>query len=568
MDREEFERLNSEEQERVFRKTPLRERGELIFHSHDPLHLVQSLSLEELYLMTREMDLEERSEVMRYATLPQLLFVSDMDCWKKDRIHPKGLVEWLETLLKADEERLLAWLVEMDYEMVVSGFRQLIQVIKTDFEYPSDELLGDEPYFSLDERYYILVEEENLGTVKRTLEILFENHRGRYTAILEGILGELDYELEEEAYQRRAVRLAGRGFPDIEAARQIYRPLSREEFEKFPRKNYLPASFLKTPPDEIRPPHYLTLWSSGRLFLDEVLLFFREEAPEVGEALEEELAWISNKVIACDGIDLASEEKVRQGVDRAKCFLNIGLESLSDCDLLRARGLLKERWLELIFRWGVTQSLELRDQALQIARDYWQCSWRDLLDFLNEPYEPIFRGLFQTVPEYFEGNSQREAGHRNFKDSLEIEKTRRAVLQIEKVHHFLAKEFPKTFPQLQSKRREGEEPISLFSLLGNAWVSFILKGKTSLQALAEKEMLLFLKKGFEPKGGRRILNLSQKQKFLDRFFSREDQDLLRSLWALVFQRLEEELGLLHPSRGVDPRFVSMLYIGERQGFHR
>jgi hypothetical protein len=114
MDREEFVRLNPEEQERIFHHAPFRERGDLLLHSHNPARLAQSLSQEELYLLTREMDLEEQSEILRYASLPQLFFISDIDCWKKDRLHPKSFVQWLETLLEADEERLLAWLVEMD----------------------------------------------------------------------------------------------------------------------------------------------------------------------------------------------------------------------------------------------------------------------------------------------------------------------------------------------------------------------------------------------------------------------------------------------------------------------
>ena len=58
MDREQFESLNSEEQARVFRESPFRDKGELLLHSHEPFALTQSLTPEEFYLMTREMDTE------------------------------------------------------------------------------------------------------------------------------------------------------------------------------------------------------------------------------------------------------------------------------------------------------------------------------------------------------------------------------------------------------------------------------------------------------------------------------------------------------------------------------
>ena len=334
MQPEEFEKLSLEEQEKIFHQTPFREKGELLLHSHNPLRLAGSLSEEELYLVTREVDLEERSEIIRYANLQQLFFISDIDCWKKDRINAPGFMRWLETLEKADEQRLLAWLVEMDYETVVAGLKTVIEVIKPETEYPSDELLGDRPFFTLDERYFILVNEENFETLRRAIELLFENHRGRYAALLEGILGELDDEIEEEAYQKRGLRLADRGFPEPETAYRIYRPLTKKDFEAFPRK---PTGASKEKqfkaPFDLRAPHYLALRSQEKLFLDEVLLLFQKDPPEVTEGFQEELAWLSNKIVACEGIDFASEERVRRGVDRARSIVSLALENLSGRNL-------------------------------------------------------------------------------------------------------------------------------------------------------------------------------------------------------------------------------------------
>ena len=104
IDLNEFESLEPEEQAKVFHQTSFKEKGELLLRSHDPMALARSLSQEELYLVAKEMDLEERSEVIRYASLPQLFFIADIDCWKKDRIDPRSFVNWLETLIQADEK--------------------------------------------------------------------------------------------------------------------------------------------------------------------------------------------------------------------------------------------------------------------------------------------------------------------------------------------------------------------------------------------------------------------------------------------------------------------------------
>jgi hypothetical protein len=68
MDSQEFESLNPDEQAKIFHHSSFKERAELIRHSHDPLALTRSLTHEELYLLTREMDLEDRSEVIRYVS--------------------------------------------------------------------------------------------------------------------------------------------------------------------------------------------------------------------------------------------------------------------------------------------------------------------------------------------------------------------------------------------------------------------------------------------------------------------------------------------------------------------
>ncbi|MBI4114968.1 MAG: hypothetical protein HY447_00155 [Candidatus Omnitrophica bacterium] len=565
MDQEEFEHLSLEEQEQIFHKTSFREKGDLILHSRDPIRLAQSLSQEELYLVTREMDLEERSEILRYASLPQLFFISDIDCWKKDRISAKGFVRWLEVLEEADEQRLLAWLVEMDYETVVSGFRNLIQVIKPETEYPTDEVLGDSPYFTLDERYFILVTEENIEIVRRAIEVLYENHRGRYAAILEGLLGELDYELEEEAYQKRGIRLAERGFPDPETAHHIFRPLSKSEFEKFPRKNgkHFYAEVKDDP--NVRAPHYLTFWSEERLFLDEVLLFMREGPREVLEGIEEELAWLSNKLVSCEGIDFASEEKVRRGVNRARSLLSLGLEILSEKDLSRAREVMSERWLEIIFRWGVTSLIDLREKASKIVETHWKGSYKPFLAFLNPPYEQLFRGLFQIVPEYFDISIQGEPEPlRDFRNLQDLSRTQQAILQIERIHEFLSKEFPYLFHRLNLAARQGEHKVSLFSLLGTIFAHFVIQGKVSIEPLSEKEVLSFLKEGFTEKASQKTLSKELKEKFLSYLSPHQERDSMRPFLALALENMEQELARLDPSYGVDSRFIECLHISEKK----
>ncbi|MDD5217866.1 MAG: DUF6178 family protein [Candidatus Omnitrophica bacterium] len=558
---EEFQNLDAEEQAKVFLKSKLAEKGELLLLSHQPERLAASLSREELYLVTRQVDLEERSAIIRYASLPQLFFIADIECWEKDRMNYGGFARWLETLQKADERKCLAWLVEMDYETVVSGFKGLVRVIKAEREYPSDELLGDKPYFTLDDCYYICGEEDSLDSIKRAFELLIENHRGRYAAVLEGIIDEMDDILEEEALHNREARLLDRGFPDSDSAHRIYRPLSMKEFEAFPRKNLNPA---KTEDEdeksvEQKAPNYLVLWTTDNFFLDEVLLLFKEDPPGVYERIQEEMAWIANKIISCEGIDFSSEERVRHGAERARRFTSIGLEILSGGQLIRAKQWMTERWLENIFRLAATRLLEIRDAAHRIVQSYWEKSSDDFLQFLMSPYEFILRGLLLPVPEQYDSSvSDHPHQLRDFKTLGEVERAQLAVRQFERIHAWLRKQFPNLFRELCAEMKVKPEEIRLSTLLGTLFASFVLRGKIDPAPLSPKELDSFFRKAFELRGKRYYLMAALKEKFLGLFPSRDERELLTPLWGLVFQEMEDELGGIQAGSTPDLRYIQSL----------
>ncbi|HLD50066.1 MAG TPA: DUF6178 family protein [bacterium] len=578
MNFEEFEALKPEEQAKIFHQTPFKERGDLLLRSHHPLSLAQSLSAEELYLLVREVDLEEKSEILRFASLPQLFFISDVDCWKKDRVNPKGFTDWLKALLAADENKCLQWLLEMDYETVVTGLKKVANVMKPDREWAADELLGDIPYFTLDDQYYIFVKEEELESVRRVFELLYENFRGKYFSFLEGMMAELEDELEEQAYHRREIRLSERGFPDFETAHQLYRPMTREEFEVFPLKKGSPPAGDSDAREKNPLPNYPVLWSADRLFLDEVLILFRDDPTGDRERLEEELAWLSNKVIAAEGVDFSSEEHVRQGIEKARSFVSIGLESMTGRDLSKARAMLRERWLEIIFRWGVTQLMALREEALAIIREEWNAKREVFLEFLNPPYDSIFKGLLLSVPEFHDPAAKGDLSSlRDFRTLDEILRSRQAVHQVAQMHRLLKKSSPAAWMTWKQERAKGNTGITLFSVLGTLFSKFVLKEKIKGEAfLRPPQLVSFIEKGFEQKGPRRFLKPEWKEKF-ERVILRpeaeeskreilrsaqDDAALMRPLFSLVFDDLEDDFSRLDPA-SLDPRFISSVCLSFR-----
>jgi len=559
MDKDEFEALNEEEQIKAFYEASYRDKGELLLYSHAPDDLTRSLAPEELYLLTREMDTDECGEIIRFANLPQLIFMADMDCWQKDRISPKGFLRWLRLLLESGNDQLLVqWLMECDYPMLIAGFRNVMEVMKPEWENAVDELLGDKPYFTLDEHYFVSVNEEDFQTVKRTLERLFENHKGRYVAVLEGVISEITDELEEEGYRNREGRLSELGFPDLDSARRMYAAMTLEEFEAFPKKVSEEKINVRGDGGEINLPDYAGLWSEERLFLDEVLRHIHMQDEHGSKQVNEEMVWLTNKVLACEGLDFASEELVKKGIQRARFLLNLGLELLTKRDLDKASELMTTRWLETIVRHAIYHLVALRDEAETIADNYWHTSQKLFLTLLDSPYDQIFRGIFQTVPQYHEVAHERsDVAWRDFRDTEELQGTRELVKRFTRLHEYFESQFQVPFDLLQEEQEEGSQ-TTIFSLMATLFARFVLKEEVAVAPFNAADVLRFIKVAFtaSPRGAE--IKREYIEDFMGRMVLTADLALLEALWLDAIQRLQEELAGLVDKPDVDLRYVSTL----------
>lgn len=558
MDRETFESLTPEEQARIFSETPLTEKSELILLAHEPGRLTQGLSAEELYLMTRDLDREEKAEILRLAGTDQLAFMADMDCWQGDQIAGAQFVGWLGTLLEADESAVLRWMHHSDYEAIIAGFQKFASVLKPDWETNVDEIVGDQPYFTLDRMYYILVAEENFETVKRVIEVLYENDRPRYFALLEGVLGEMDYEMEEDAYSNRERRLADRGFPDFETAVRALIPLDLEGFRNFPKKEKT-TDARETAEEGGRPaaPRYLVLSASHRLFLDDALLALEEGPDSLREGVFEELAWLCNKMIVCAGMDFTSQEKVRRAVDRVRSLVSLGLELLSGGDLSKASEILSERWVEAVFRYALSELHPLRDRVRALIRSEWKGEAEIFFSFLEPPYEFIFRGLAEKTPLCFDENASDSLyHHREFAGRQDLERARWSVEQIETMHRFIRRRSPSIFSNILRSAGLGGAEETLMSLCGNLLVRFGAGAKLSMDPVSEEQLDFFLREAFQD----RILKADVRERFLESLIDAEEKTLMLPFWGLVFQKVQEQLSRLTPGRAVEGELLTCIRI--------
>lgn len=553
-----FDDLSFEKQREVFFKSAYADRGDLLLRSLDPTLLANGMSAEEMYLVTRDMDMDMRSEVLKYANLPQLFFMADLDCWKKDRIHKKGFLDWLKCLEQADLEKLGEWMIHMDYEMIIAGLKKVVEVLKPEWEYAADEIMGDKPYFTLDGLYYISTTEDNFETIKLAIEVMYQYARPQYVEVMEGLLSEMDYEMEEEAYRRRQTRLSERGFPETDSAIQIYRRLTREEFEKLPKKKLNGAK--KDNLEEVAP-HYPVLFSKERLFLDDVLLNLSKEPVEVLQSIQEELIWLTNKVLASEGINLASEEKVRHAIERVRRFVNIGLEALSDKQVERAMVLVKEIWLEYLFRQGFSELVRLRDRLEDVIRKYWGKNEKPFLDFLGEPYENVCRGLLVPHPVFYDPEEKREIDQtRDFKNLEEVQSTGKLLDVLAGFFEAVLSQNKNIFSVLGVKAGREDVPITMTQFVGTLLAQFTLTGKLSYRDLNKKELGKFFDRAFEPNGKKHQLRADVTSRFLAGFMNGQKNETLEAFLYQILARVEDDFSRLSGKRAMDPRFINTIRV--------
>ncbi len=381
-----YEDLPLDEQHRYLQERPLPERAELMLLSRSPGRLVSSISDSELLFITKQTDRSETIELIRHATVSQLVFLTDYNAWRGDSLDSRRFFAWFSDLLEMDVDRFTQVLRHVDYETLVAAFKKCLEVFKTRHEEMIDEMVGDEPFFTLDHLYYFKVfDEENFRTVKLAIETVFERDKPFYFELVEGILSESDLEIEELAYESREERLSEKGFPTKEEAFRIYRPLAAGEFAARERKTPEPGGAQEDGAEKKSAGlHLPAVVETQRLLLDEALAVLSARDPGAGEGISRELLGLTNKVLVCRGAE-PTAPVLQECTLHVRSYISLGLDELGGGGAEAAAGLLSGHWLEDIFRVGYGCVDRARQRLMTMLRRHWQGDLRRLTAYLGSP---------------------------------------------------------------------------------------------------------------------------------------------------------------------------------------
>jgi hypothetical protein len=314
---------------------PLNRRAEILTLIPEPEAVIPLLPEAELCFTVKAIGLADAASILEYATPEQVSASLDLDVW--DGYHPdlQTMGEWVTALARTSQPALLRSLDGIDPELLVLWLRSRIEVAQK----PSgdEDWLPPEASQTLEGQFYFRAVSENddIEPIVTLLRGLFETSYWTYFRFMQGVVWELDSDLEEWALRWRTGRLQDLGFPPWDEAMRIYRFLSPEERAALPDSErpldiaewHLPVWIPELP--VVRGTGHRVFEAIGRL-----------EADERRSAFYAFVA-VANKVAVADGMPLGDADSTPQAIEKAARIMSAGLahvageNGLDDLEVLR-----------------------------------------------------------------------------------------------------------------------------------------------------------------------------------------------------------------------------------------
>lgn len=388
----EFNALTADERLAMISRAQGRQKYRLLLEAGDVAELVPRLAPQELYLLVREQGFEELAELLPLVSTEQFSLLLDLDCWDGDLLSPGEIIKWLQMLLDCGEEKVVATTGEIDFELLVLMLKKHLQVLAGPEDIEDEDVRIEAQ--RRDGGYQLeFLDAEQGKPVAQLLDILFRHHPEFFRELVEAVRWEQVALLEESVYEGRRGRLEDCGFPDPLTASTIYARLTADQLEASAkaRHPFAPA------PGRVAEPGFFLSAARPRDLLAEVL------AAGVDDRTAWELAFLVNKLMMAEKIDVGEPSQVQAAAENVYRYLNLALEELAGDDVARAAEVFSEYYLEHLFQVGFTLTLRLQRRARELAA-------APLAEYLDPPFRSLLAALQRRRPMFFAGLEEESRG--------------------------------------------------------------------------------------------------------------------------------------------------------------
>lgn len=547
---------------------PARQKRDLILSAPEAERLVQSFSPETLFYTVKEIGSADSGDLLSLAIPEQIQGLFDLDCWTRDRPNLDRMREWIEALTEGGRKRMTEGLMGLDMEMMALLLRQYFRVHRLDDPLTAADVPSDR-FVQFDEHYIIEFQRHDaiLQPLVDFLEEVFERDYTYFTALMEEIYWSVEAELEEEAYQFRRARLNDRGFPDFFEAQDVFAYINPRDFLKIRAGYDAPTRADLLRDDELVPHGMAPVPSDTDLSLFNTALM-AGFAAQGQRQLRSEMALVSNEVLVASAVDFGDLDAVRVAVERTHHYLNLGLEYLAAGDLNNAIEHLRDTHLKLLFRLGVSLTIDLRKRAEQVtaALGLDHARGREIA-YLDSPYREALDGFLERRPRFFGGlEGQGSVALRDFAAMRDLHLSHAALDQIEAMRELFGTLLGINIASPAFRAETAGREIRLGQILITAFARAALDRKsdqgltpTPIEASRLGEVYMAIMTG----GGRPARLTEGFRVMVDAALSARMDEKARSrsaaFVASCLSVLEEDLAELDP-RAIDPRFLRSLLI--------
>ncbi|MBU1345075.1 MAG: hypothetical protein KKE44_22620 [Proteobacteria bacterium] len=435
---------------------------DMILDAPAPAALIQSFPDQDLYYLMHKIGPYDFIPVLSMATSDQWEYILDVEVWDNDRLDLAYMTKIFDLLFQADPNRLLRWAIKEKPDFFEFYLFKNMQIFVREHDEVPPEDFDD--YITIDDKFYFRFPdkpkitddndqpepgndnddefrqdsgpaEEAWELIEKMLKAVAQLDLSVFHGLLLETAALLTAETEEDQFRLKNLRLAEKGFLPTHEAIGIYQPTKLSSVRKRPDSSLFKQETFD--PDIPLPPQFFSQFIEGDdLFVTALKLF----DPEFIFHLESELAALINKIISADKIKLRGKEDIEKAVSKACAYLNLGLEVIlkGEKKPALAREVIKEYFLEDIFRTGSRAGIKLKTKAADWFKKSYMNKSKLPLSFLGEDYLGVAGGLFLDRPLYYD-NYAKGFLYRNFKSLSDISQTRQSLEQIIAIDTILGK---------------------------------------------------------------------------------------------------------------------------------
>ena len=312
-----------------------------------PEEVIPLLPEAELCFTAKAIGLWDAGWILEHATPGQLVASLDLDGWQGLAPLHDNLRNWLAALAEAGDETLLRAARSLDMELIVLALRDRLAVV---LDPKDEEWQPPEGARTLEGQFYLIPKRagDDLADVLKLLGAVFREDYWLYFRMLQGVIWELQSDLEEWALRWRTGRLEDLGFPSWDVAMRIYGHLRSSERDRIPEDSapldveawQLPV-FMPELPATITQAHSL-FRAAAELDGEERRGFFYS------------FVGMANRVAVADRMPLGDAETLPKAIEDAASVISQGLEHVATRNACSLTDTLGRVSLERLFRVGAS----------------------------------------------------------------------------------------------------------------------------------------------------------------------------------------------------------------------